>query len=194
MGQELTGEQINLHNQLYQEGLRLIEGEIHIHDRPPVGKPGWLTRRKLRKAISLFERTLEINPANWSAMWVLGKVYQRMGGDVTALEWFTKARQIERTNPDVVREAALCALNLGRTKEAVELTATAIELKPDDPGLVANHALALLLDNRPQEAKDRADEAVNADPSDAVSRSVLQFIKDVISGRKQYPKSFKDVR
>jgi len=138
----------------------------------------------LKKAISLFEQTLQIAPANWSAMWIMGKIYQRMGDDATALEWFTQAHRIKRTNPDVAREAALCAMNLGRAKEAVEFSAAAIELKPNDSGLVANLALALLLDNKPQEAKQKAEVAVSANPSDVVSVNVLRLINDVISGRR----------
>lgn len=194
MSSELTEEQSNRHNQLYREGLKLIEGEIHIHDRPRLGEPGWLTRRKLRKAISLFERVLKINPANWSAMWLVGKIHQRMGDDAAALEWFTMSHRIKRTNPDVAREAALCAMNLGRAKQAVEFAAAASELKPEDAGLVANLALAFLLDNRPQEAREKAEEAVNADAEDVVSRNVLRLIDQIIAGRRPYPKTFKDIR
>jgi len=191
---ELTNEQIELHDRLYREGWETIDGEIQVHGRAPLGKPSWSARRKLKKAISLFERTLQINPSNWASMWALGKIHQRTGSDATALEWLTKAHQIKPTNPDVLREAALCALNLGKPKEAVAFTTMAIALKPDDPGLVANLALALLLDHKPEEAKEKAKEAVTATSNDAVSRNVLRFIDDVISEERPYPKSFRDVR
>jgi tetratricopeptide (TPR) repeat protein len=194
MNLEFTGEQIALHDRLSREGWKILDHQIQIHDRPPLGKPGWFVQRRLRKAISLLEQTLQINPTNWASMWGLGKIYQRLNDDSTALQWFIKAHQIEPTNADVVREAALCALNLGRSKEAVEFASAAIQLKPDDPGLVANLALALLLDHRVDEAKQRAQEAVIGSGNDAISRNVLQLVDDVISGRKSYPKTLKDVR
>jgi Flp pilus assembly protein TadD len=194
MNQELTDIQIHEHDQLSKEGWDILEGEIHIHDHSHLTKPGWFAKRKLRKAISLFEGAIEINPKSWASMWGLGKIYQRLEDDATALEWFVKSHQIIQTNPDVVREAALCAMNLGKVKEAIEFTNTAIELAPDDPGLIANLALALLLDHRPQEAKDKAEASVSANSTDVVSRNVLQYINEVISGKKLYPKSIKDIR
>jgi Flp pilus assembly protein TadD len=193
MNLELTDEQITLHDRLYREGWEILDEQIQLHDRPPLGKPGWFVQRKLKKAIALLEQTLQINPVNWASMWGLGKIYQRMDDDSTALEWFIRAHQIKRTNADVVREAALCAMNLGRSKEAVEFASAAIQLKPDDPGLAANLALALLLDHRAEEAKQMAIEAVEAGGDDVVSKNVLQYVNDVISGRKPFPKTFKEV-
>jgi Flp pilus assembly protein TadD len=149
---------------------------------------------KAQKAISLFEQALAIKPDNWASMWALGKIYQRMGDDATALEWFTKAHRIEPTKPDIIREASLCAMNLGKGKEAVGFTSAAIELNPDAAGLVANLALALLLDNRPQEAKEKAEHAVNANSKDVVPRNVLQFINEVISGNRPRQKTSKGWR
>jgi Flp pilus assembly protein TadD len=194
MNLELTDEQISLHDRLYREGWEILDEQIQLHGRPPLNKPGWFVQRKLKKAIALLEQTLQINPINWASMWGLGKIYQRMTDDLTALEWFIKAYQIERTNADVAREAALCAMNLGRSKEAVEFASAAIQLKPDDPGLVANLALALLLDHRAEEAKQMAIKAVEDSGNDGVSKNVLRYINDVISGRKPFPNRFKDVR
>src|SRR5688500_6165406 len=99
MNQILTAEQISLHEQLYNEGWEILDRNIQIHDRAHLGNPGWFARRKLRKAISLFEQTLQINPGNWASMWALGKIYQRLSDDAMAFEWFIKAYQIEQTNP-----------------------------------------------------------------------------------------------
>jgi len=193
MNLELTDEQIALHDRLYSEGWKILDKQILLHDRPPLGKPGWFVQRKLTKAIAFLEQTLQINPVNWASMWGLGKIHQRMRDDSTALEWFIKAHQIERTNADVVREAALCAMNLGRSKEAVEFATAAVQLKSEDSGLAANLALALLLDHRPEEAKQMAIEAVEVSGDDIVSKNVLQYVNDVISGRKPFPITFKDI-
>lgn len=186
-------EEPNLHDRLHTEGWKILEGEVHLEGPEPLRRPGWLSRRKLKKAISLFEQMLAINPTSWSAMWALGKIYQRMGDDAKALEWFTRAHQIEPLNPDVMREAALSALNVGKGKEAEDFTTSAIELKPNDAGLISNLALALLLNNKSREAKEKAEEAVRANPADFVSKNVLEFIDDVVSGKRPYPKNLRDI-
>jgi tetratricopeptide (TPR) repeat protein len=193
MNLELSTEQIELHDRLWREGWKIIEAEIHLHNRPPLAKPNWSLRRKLKQAVSRFEQILQINPTNWASMWALGKIYQRMNNDTTALEWFSKAYQINGTNPDVAGEAALCAMNLGKSKEALQFATVANALKPRDAGLRSNLALALLLDHQPDEAKARAEEAVRASPEETVSKHVLRFIDDVIAGRRPYPKNFRDV-
>lgn len=191
---EITAEQSELHNRLYLEAWKIIEGEIHIHNRVAPSKATWSVRRKLKQAISRFEQTLQLNPTNWSSMWALGKIYQRLNDDTTALQWFTKAYEINATNPDVAREAALCAMNLGDSKAALKFTAVAMTLNPNDAGLVANHALALLLDHQPESARTAAERAVSAVPQDTVSKHVIRLIEDVIAGRRPYPKTFRDVR
>ncbi len=193
MNSKSKEEQANLHDRLHTEGWRMLDGEVHLQGRGELRKPGWFSLRNLKKAITLFEQMLAINPTSWSAMWALGKIYQRMDDDAKALEWFTRAHQIEPLNPDVMREAALSALNVGKGKEAEDFTTAAIELKPNDAGLISNLALALLLNNKSREARERAEEAVRANPADFVSKNVLQFIDDVVSGKRPYPKSLREI-
>ena len=171
----------------------MIEGEIKLQNRLPASKPSWSSRRKLKQAISNFEQTLQINPTNWSSMWALGKIYQRLDDYATALNWFTKAHEINGANPDVTREAALCAMSLGDATAAMTFTSAAMTLNPNDAGLVANHALALLLDHQPERAKATAEQAVAVAPQDSVSKNVLRFINDVIERRKPYPTNFRNV-
>src|SRR5262249_32236511 len=72
------------HNQLYKEACALTEGLIHLHDQPAAELDG-AGRQRLERAIPLFQEVLQINPQNWSAMWLLGKVYQRLGDYAQAL-------------------------------------------------------------------------------------------------------------
>jgi tetratricopeptide (TPR) repeat protein len=190
---ELTPEQSELHNHLYLEAWKMIEAELRLHGTP-APRATWSVRRKLKHAISRFEQTLQINPTNWASMWALGKIYQRLNDYTTALQWFTRAYEINSTHPDVVREASLCAMSVGDANAAMKFTTGAMTLKPDDPGLIANHALALLLNHQPKAAKTNAEKAVAAAPNDAVSKSVLRFIDDVIAHRRPYPKDFRNVQ
>ena len=194
MSVNLSEEQIALHDEIYKKAWSLISGEMRLAENAHVQKVGFFTRRKLNKAIALFEQTIQLNPNNWASMWALGKIYDRFGEDSTAFDWFVKAHRIEPNNPDVAREAALSALNIGKNKEAVELTEAAIRLKPEDFGLVSNLALALLFEGRLDDAREKAKDAVEANPNDKISKDVLTLIEQVISGKRTKPKSVRELK
>lgn len=189
MSANLSEEQIALHDESYKKAWSLISGEMRLAENAHTQKVGFFTRRKLNKAIALFEQTIQIKPDNWASMWALGKIYDRFGEDATAFDWLFKAHRIEPNNPDVAREAALSALNIGKNKEAIELTESALRLKPEDFGLVSNLALALLFYGRVDEAREKAKDAVEANPNDRISKDVLTLIEQVISGKRAQPKS-----
>src|SRR6266566_3962274 len=111
---QMTEQQTIEHNQSFEEASALIRNEIPLHERPNMPAPGWLLRRKLKRALSLFERVLQLKPENWSAMWLIGKVHQRFGDYNAALSWFERAYQINPSQPDVAREASMCAMDVGR--------------------------------------------------------------------------------
>jgi tetratricopeptide (TPR) repeat protein len=188
----LSNEQMNEHNRLYETAVSLIRDEILIHNaaRGPVG---FLARRKLNRAIRLLTRVIEIREANWSAMWMIGKAYQRLGNQETALGWFSRALQIDSSNPNVSREATVCALELGHGQKAVAYALTALEANPVDVGLTANLALAYLIAGDSDLAQEKATEAVARDPQDAISQRVLRMIGEVRAGSRQQPRCMGDL-
>src|SRR5262245_53898878 len=99
----LTEEQRLQHNRWYEEASALIKNQIPLHERPDLPAPGWLLRRRLKRAIRLYQKVLELNPGNWSAMWLIGKVQQRLGDPAAALSWFDQAYQVNPSQPDVAR-------------------------------------------------------------------------------------------
>lgn len=189
MNSGLTQKEIESHDEAYNEAWELIKDEIQLQGPPPLNKPGWLTRRKLKQAISLFEQTLKINPANWSSMWALGKIHQRLDEYSTAMDWLLKAHELEPSNPDILREGALCAMKIGEGTIAVQMAVSAVKLKPGDAGLLSNLALALLIDNRIDEARQTAKEAVQAHPEGRIANAVEQLIDDVHAGKRPCPKT-----
>src|SRR5713101_182887 len=109
----MTEQQIVEHDRAYKEAAGIVQREIQLYERPNMPRAGWGTRRKLKRALSLFSRALEIHPENWSAMWLVGKVHQRLGDYSEALSWFERAYQVNPSQPDVAREAAACAMSIG---------------------------------------------------------------------------------
>ena len=186
---EFTEEEANVHNTLTKEAWELINPLIMLNEAPVRGKPSWFERRKLKRAISLFERAREINPDGYSSMWALGKIFQRLEDNTVALKWFEHAHNANPEQPDVAREAALSALDVGDSTSALRFCKVAIELSPNDSGLVSNLALAHILAGDDESAFRAAEEATSRDPSDAISKTVLKFVDDVSQGRKPRPRT-----
>jgi tetratricopeptide (TPR) repeat protein len=190
---ELTDEKVAQHNALYQRGWDLTRGQLHDAEGNLRQRPGWLARRRLRTAIGCFQEALQINPGNWSAMWALGKIYQRFGEHNTSLGWFARAHELNPTQPDVAREGGLAALDSGDAEVALRLCSAAVSNDPNDPGLVANVALAHVLKGNDALALECAERALLMNPSDNVSVTVRDFVRDVSSGKRQRPRRLSDV-
>ncbi|WP_224249055.1 tetratricopeptide repeat protein [Hyalangium gracile] len=138
--------------------------------------------RRLERARPLLQQALELVPDNWAAAWVLGVVERRLGNHPRGLECLTRAFELNPYNPNVGREASICAGLAGRMDEAVRFSEAASAVDPDDMGLLANLALNLLLAGRVAEALPRARMAVARAPNDPISRAVLSLIEQVSSG------------
>jgi tetratricopeptide (TPR) repeat protein len=183
----MTEEQISEHNRAFRDAVAIVKTEIPLHERPSVSPPGWSLRRKLKRALSLFERVLQLNPENWSAMWFTGKVYQRCHDQATALAWFERAYQINASEADVAREASTCAMELGRHDTAIGFAHRAVQIAPANPGLHANLALAYLLAGRIPEAQNEIGCAVATDPTDIISKTIDSMTKHFAANGRTSP-------
>ncbi len=181
------------HDGLYQQACGLIKDRIILGNAPP-GPLDAQTRKALEDAIGLFVEVVRINPGNWAAMWLLGKVYQRLGDYEPGLAWFARAHRVNPDQPDVAREAAIAAMDLGRPEEAIAFCERAIEANPDDAGLRANLALALLFSGKPEEARTVAQDAQARDPADAITGHLVRIIEEVVGGRRACPHHVKDLQ
>ncbi len=180
------------HDDLYRQANALIEGLILIHGEASK-KLNSASRERLEAAVALFGEVVEINPGNWASMWLLGKVHQRLGDYEHAFQWFSRAHRVNPDHPDVAREAAIAAMEVGRPEEAVPFSQRAIEVKPDDAGLRANLALALLFSDKPREAQAVAREALCRDPADEITDRIVRIIDEVLSGARRCPHHIRDL-
>jgi tetratricopeptide (TPR) repeat protein len=168
------------HNRLFQEANALATKEILLHNRKFTGPPGWWTRRKLHRALNLFQKVLELNPENWSAMWLSGKMCERLGDRTQSFAWLERAYQIHPSQPDVAREASMAAMNLGKHDAAISYAHRAVQIESANAGLRANLALAYLLAGSLPKAREAMDSSLAADPSDKISRTVEIMIHHFI--------------
>src|SRR5262249_43435864 len=129
--------------ELYKRANSLAYGLILLDDRQPATLDE-TARQRLTDSIPLYEEVVTINPGNWAAMWLLGKVYQRLEDPVRSLEWFARSHRVNPDHPDVAREASIAAMNADRPADAVRFCERALQVEPNNAGLRANLSLALL--------------------------------------------------
>jgi tetratricopeptide (TPR) repeat protein len=173
------------YNFKFEKAFDILSNNVFIHGK--TRSPEFMGKKKIKEAISLLIRCVEIWGGSWNAMWGLGKAHQALGNHMTALGWFERALKIEESNPDVFREATIECLGLGKAEKALEYARKACDLKPEDAGLKSNLALALLLNKEGDDALLTIREACEMNPVDPVSKNVLTFITDVVSGNQPFP-------
>ena len=173
----MTDQQRLEHNRAFEKAAGLVRGELLLHERQSMPAPGWWLRRKLRRAIAQLERVLELKNDNWSALWLVGKVHQRLGDRATALSWFERAYQVHPSQPDVAREASMCAMDIGRHDAAIVYAHRATQIEPDNAGLHANLSLAYLLAGRIADAQTCIDRSLAVDPADTISQTIKAIIR-----------------
>jgi tetratricopeptide (TPR) repeat protein len=192
VARRLTQAEADRHDALTARGWALTKPLLVLRGPEPSARPGWYSRWRLRRAIRCFERALEVNPESWWSMWALGKIYQRLGEQATAFDWFARAHAIRPGQPDLAREGGIAALLLGRAEEALTLCRAAVSGKPDDAGLVCNLALAYCLAGQDADAELCAADAAGHDTSDGISYTVLGFIREVAAGKRQRPRQLSE--
>ena len=193
MSDDLSPADAVRHDEFYNEGWSLVEGQVFIDGSGPSGRLGMFARRKLQKAIERFQGALEIVPKGWQSMWALGKIHQRLESEAESLFWFRKAMALAPDEPDVARETGLAAFEVGNTELALQCCQAALDARPDDPGLMANLALAHLLRGGLAAAESFVSKALELVPHDPVSGHLSQIIREVAEGTRPQPASIHDI-
>lgn len=149
---------------------------------------GFFERRRRNAAAQILERILAIAPSDGGAHWTLGMLARSGDDPALALEHFRRAYESNPDNPDVGREYAGQCLMLGDGPQGVRISRELHRRFPDDVGLHSNLALALLIGGDLDEALATARAAHSRDPSDAITKSLLDMIVKVKDGLAPRPK------
>jgi tetratricopeptide (TPR) repeat protein len=180
------------HDPLYEEARFRLSPHLEYHGQTPAELTA-SSERELRRGVELLLRVLSINPKNWAAMWMVGKAHQRLREFELAFEWFKRADEAHPGQPDVNREAAIAAMEIDRPELAIFHCRQAIEARSDDPGLRANLALALLFSGSPCEAMDAARDALSRDPSDEITKRIVELCEEVVAGKRACPRHQREI-
>jgi tetratricopeptide (TPR) repeat protein len=193
MSPNLSDEEIQKHNALYRQAHDLLRGEILIDGEPLSSKPGFLAKRRLNKAVALFEEVLRMNPENWAAMFGMAKVFHRLGDKPRAFDLMLKAHYGDPSLSGFAREAGLVAFQIGRYREGVELTQAAITTRPGDGSLYSNLGLGSLLAGDAPAAVEAFQRANELEPGHSLTPRLLAVAQAVHSGALPFPTSEADV-
>lgn len=98
---------------------------------------------RFEQARLAFERALELEPRNVSALVNLGAVHQAMGQFEQALSRYAEALRLEPGLPEAWNNRGLVLLELRRHEEALRCCDLAISLRPDYPEAHNNRGVAL---------------------------------------------------
>lgn len=107
-----------------------LEYELYNLIGVKYGKIGYLNEAK-----KYLERAITINSTFFKAMNNIGNVYFKEGNFEEAYSQYGKAADYSEENPDILRNWAFAAFELGKTEEAVELEDRAIELQQNESEL-----------------------------------------------------------
>jgi Tfp pilus assembly protein PilF len=184
----LTEEQIKRHNDLYAQANELSKGLV-ILDGSPRKALGFFQKRRLRKAIGLYQQVLEINPASWQSMFFIGKAFQSLGELDQAFSWFARANETVPENPSVAKEYGGVAGQLGRHEVAIRALEAVAMQHPNDAGLQTNFGLSCLMGGKLTQACKAFERTVELEPQNDVNRKLLALIREVESGKRPCPKT-----
>lgn len=143
---------------------------------------GFFEKRTVKKAAALFHSVLEVVPEEWATRWTLGMIARAETEHSVALEHFRRAYRANPTQRDVGREyAGQCFIN-GEAAEGVQMSRELHARFPNDVGLHSNLALALLIGGDLDEAVATAHAAQARDPSDPVTKNLVDYTAKVKMG------------
>lgn len=183
----LAPDEIKEHDAIFQQAALIAKQELITQEKQPASALTPMVRSKLDLATGLLGRVVDMNPRNWSAMWLLGKIQQRLGDHSRAFGWFVRAYAINPSHADVAREASICAMALGRSKEAISWAHAALRAQPSNGGLRTNLAVACLLAGNIVGAKAIIDRVMADGKADAVSQSVARIVNHFVASGKTPP-------
>ena len=130
------------------------------------------------------------NPNNWSAYWMIGKIYQVRGNHEEAYQSFLKSHRGVLTQQDVMRELGLECLHTKRFSQAVHYCHAAIEFAPDDYSLWPNMATSQLFNQNLVEAEKWAKKSLEKIPDDEPAKNVMKMVEEIKDGKREFPTDF----
>lgn len=180
---------INDINDVYRQSCDAVLPYIRLEgvDAKPIDS---IAEEVMQKGIEGFKSVTRFNPNNWAAYWMMGKTHQALNENEEAYQAFLLAHNIHLGEQNVLRELALQCLKTKRFDLAAFYSQGAQEFDPEDYTLWANMAVAKLFQQKLDDAETWANKALSRLPGDEPSLRVLQFVKEIRDGLREFPQDF----
>jgi tetratricopeptide (TPR) repeat protein len=178
--------------ELFQKGCNLSEGLIQL-DGQQLGKLGFFDKRKLKKARSFFQLSINESPKNAAPLLMLAKVSDRLGNQEESLGWLLKAWELEPANLILVIELSGVYGFLGRHQEAISVLEEGIKLYPDEPRILFNLGISYLLDGKHKLAIDIFQKTVEIEPDFHQNHKLLNYSIAVKEGKIPAPRNQSEI-
>ena len=189
---ELSEDDVARYNSLYEGAIKRLRAHVFIDGQLESGRPGWIARQRLKRAIIDFKEALAIAPFKWECHFWIGKGLQRLGDHKEAMGCFIEALKLEPDNPTIAKEAANEALSLEEYKTGIALLRPATLQNPADPVLHYDLAIHLLLSGDARAAYDSLQRAARIEAHPFTGR-LLSTVEAILSGRRDYPRSMAEL-
>jgi len=96
---------------------------------------------KLGRALDYFNEVLSIDPYYSPSYNGRGLVFDKLGRHEEAFSDFTRAMELEGTNPVFIHNRACCLRNMGKLKESLQDFSQALKLDDKNPIIYSNIGL-----------------------------------------------------
>ncbi|WP_416307586.1 XrtA/PEP-CTERM system TPR-repeat protein PrsT [Neptunicella sp. SCSIO 80796] len=114
----------------------------------------YISMGKLKDAEVLINHALEIEPSNEKTWYLKGELALKQQNQDLALDSFSKAYELDSSDPKILRSLTLSHLNKGNLKQARELNTVILEQSPNDPTATLIEAWYLTNEGKSEQAKN----------------------------------------
>ena len=143
----------------------------------------------LEQSIAELQSLVAKNPDQAKPSLGLGMAWFAVGNVDAAKRQLDRAVQLDPEDTIALKELGGICLDQGDFDSAVQAATKAVAIKPDDPELLGNLAVSQLLAGDAAKANQTIQHALKSDPSDTINRNIQRVIDDVVSDRRDQPKS-----
>ena len=199
----LTDEKIDYFNKLYKKATDRFNPYVLIENQSS-GYVGWFVKLKIKKSIKELKQCLEIIPKHINSTFILGKCFQSLADDNTALDWFERGLETKFEELNYEEDIA----KFGRLKNYCLLEASVIYAKrgyfeksidygnrllnSDHPkinvvSILTNQAMNFIITGNDEEAEKFLDKALNSDPNDKITIKIKDVFNSIRNGQINRP-------
>lgn len=165
---------------------RLLLEAFHLGENDPflVKNLGvyFLINDSERRAIKVFEKALELDPADSESHRHIGLAFSNLGREKKGMLWFAKAIELNPRDYDAMRQTGVSLSKLDKDKEAIDWYRRALSVNESDYDSMRQLGVSLAMLKKYDEAVKWLNLALAVNPNDIESKRNLRLVQKKITG------------